>query len=48
MRLAAVLVVAGIFILSVAVGLYDYRAGLAIFGVACAGVGLWNLTSKEQ
>jgi hypothetical protein len=47
MRLAALLVIVGIILSSVAVGLYDYRAGVGIFGLSCAAVGLWNLTRKE-
>lgn len=48
MRVAASLVVFGMFVLSIAVGLYDYRAGLAVFAFSCVATGLWTLTSKEQ
>ena len=46
MRLAAWLTVVGVVLVAVGVGLYDFRAGLVLLGVASAGVGLWNLTQE--
>jgi hypothetical protein len=46
MRLAAFVVVAAVLIVSVGVGLYDYRAGIVTFGLLAGAAGVWNLTQE--
>ena len=47
MKLAALVTIVGLFVAAVGVGLYDYRAGLVLLGLAAAAVGFWTLTSQE-
>lgn len=46
-KLAAVLVVAGVVGVSVGVGFYDWRAGFICFFLLVGAVGLWHLTIQE-
>ncbi len=45
-RIAAAVVVVGVVVAAVGVGLYDYRAGLVLFGVCCVVVGVWTLIQE--
>ncbi len=45
-RIAAAVVLAGVIFVAVGVGLYDYRAGLVVFGVCSAAAGIWTLTQE--
>jgi hypothetical protein len=45
-RIAAAVVIAGIVLAAVGIGLYDYRAGLVVFGVCSAAAGIWTLTQE--
>lgn len=42
-KLAGILVVAGVIVLSLAVGFYDWRAGAGLFGACLIAAGTWTL-----
>lgn len=46
-RLAVGFVAVGLLVVAVGVGLFDFRAGLIVFGLASAGIGIWHLTTQE-
>lgn len=45
-RLAALLVAVGVVVLSVGVGLFDWRAGVVVFGCSCVAAGVWTLIKE--
>lgn len=46
-RIAALTIAFGAVLVSVGVGLYDYRAGIVLFGICLAVAGVWHLTTQE-
>jgi hypothetical protein len=45
-KLAAWLTITGGILITVGVGLFDYRAGLIILGLLATVVGVWRLTQE--
>lgn len=46
-RVAGVVTVVSAMVLSVAVGFFDWRVGMAVFGVLGLAAGVWTLTDRE-